>query len=161
MLLIQITKRADGSGILRCARSDGSVTWQKQNGRHAAFFALHDLTHFAVESVLGYRQGFFGLIMEGWEIDDTTGKGSRGRLPDEALEVENLVGLLDRERGSSVLWTVEEFNETAALEASSKGRPAPRQLSSEDLAQVKAKRSELFSQWLALPAGESLQLRFE
>ena len=161
MLLIQITKRVDGSSVLRCVRSDGSVTWQKQDSKHAAFFAYHDLTHFAVESVLGYRQGFFGLIAQGWEIEDTTGKGSRGRLPDEALEVENLVGLLDRERGSSTLWTVTEFNDAAVLQTSSTGRPAPKQLSLKDLAQVKAKRSELFSRWWALPVGECLQLQFE
>jgi hypothetical protein len=161
MLLIQITKRTGGGAVLRCARSDGSVAWQKQDGKYAAFFALHDLTHFAVESVLGYHQGFFGLIAEGWEISDTTGKGSRGPLPPETLEVETLVGLLDQERGSSAFWTVEEFNDAAALQASSTGHPAPRKLSVEDLAQVKAKRSQLFSRWFALPAGETLQLRFE
>jgi hypothetical protein len=142
-------------------RSNGSVTWQKQDGKHAAFFALHDLTHFAVESVLGYRLGFFGLIAQGWELEDTTGKGNRGRLPDEAIEVENLVGLLDRERAGSVLWTADEFNDAAALQASSAGRSMPRKLSPEELTQVRTKRSQLFSQWLALPAGETLELRFE
>ena len=77
MLSIQITKRTDGSGVLRCVRADGSMTWQKQKSRHAAFFALHDLTHFAVESALEFRRGFYGLIADGWEIDDTTGKGTR------------------------------------------------------------------------------------
>lgn len=78
---VQITKKGNGSGVLRCVRAEGSVTWQKQTDRHAAFFALHDLTHFAVETTLGYRRGFFGLIAEGWEIEDTTGKGARGPLP--------------------------------------------------------------------------------
>ena len=54
MLTIRISKRKDGGGVLRCVRADGSETWQKQESRHAAFFALHDLTHFAVESALGY-----------------------------------------------------------------------------------------------------------
>ena len=136
------------------------MTWQKQSGKHAAFFALHALTHFAVESVLGYRCGFFGLIAEGWDIDDTTGKGKRGPLPPGAAEVETLVGLLDGERGGSSIWTIDELNEMAALQASSAGRPAPRKLSAEDLARVKAKRSELFSQWFALPIGETMELRF-
>ena len=39
--------------MLRCVRADGSATWQKQTDRHAAYFALHDLTHFAVETELG------------------------------------------------------------------------------------------------------------
>ncbi len=51
MLTVQIAKRTDGSSVLRCTRADGSVTWQKQT-RHAMHFALHDLTHFAVESTL-------------------------------------------------------------------------------------------------------------
>lgn len=64
--------------MLRCVRADGSATWQKQESRHAAFFALHDLTHFAVESTLGFQRGFFGLIAQGWEIEETTGKQARG-----------------------------------------------------------------------------------
>lgn len=84
-LKIQITKRSDGGGVLRCTRADGSVTWQKQTDRHAAFFALHDLTHFAVESLLGFRRGFYGLMAEGWEIEDTTGKHSPRPFTDEDL----------------------------------------------------------------------------
>ena len=61
---VQIAKRADGCGVLRCIRDDGSTAWQKQPDRYAAFFALHDLTHFAVETTLAYRRGFFGLVAE-------------------------------------------------------------------------------------------------
>jgi hypothetical protein len=49
---VEIVKRADGAGVLRCTRADGSVTWQKQE-KHGVHFALHDLTHFAVETTLG------------------------------------------------------------------------------------------------------------
>ena len=84
---IEITKRPDGAGVLLCTRADGSIAWQKQPVRHGAYFALHDLTHYAVETSLGYRRGFFGLISEGWNMDDTTGKGSRGPIPPEAAEV--------------------------------------------------------------------------
>lgn len=83
---IQIAKKTGGGGVLRCTREDGSVTWQKQPERHAAHFALHDLTHYAVETALGYRNGFYGLIASGWEIEDTAGKGPRGKLP-RALEL--------------------------------------------------------------------------
>ena len=149
MLRIQITKRADGAGVLRCTRADGSVTWQKQTARHAAYFALHDLTHFAVESALGYRLGFYGLIAQGWEIDDTTGKGSRGRLPAEAGEVEQVVGLFDMERAGAVIQTEEEFNEHS-----------PRRLTGDDIARVRKLRSELFSKWFAVEPGASLDLTF-
>src|SRR5688500_15660047 len=97
-LLIQITKRPGGGAGLRCTRADGSATWQRQQGRQASFFPLHDLTHYAVETELGFRDGFYGLIAQGWEIDETTGKSARGPLPPGSIVVEHLVGLLDLER---------------------------------------------------------------
>jgi hypothetical protein len=160
MLRIQITKRRDGSGVLRCVRADGSFTWQKQE-RQAAFFALHDLTHFAVESTLGFRQGFYGLIEAGWDIEDTTGLGVRGPLPGEALEVEYFVGSLDAERASGSTWTADQFNEHAAIHSAASGRIRPRLLSGDDLARVRARRGELFRDWSAVQAGGILELRFE
>jgi hypothetical protein len=148
MLRIEIAKRADGVGVMRCTRQDGSVTWQKQP-KHGAHFALHDLTHYAVETALGYRRGFFGLIAEGWLVEDTTGKGARGPLPVEAVEVERIVGLFDSERGSGMLWTVEEFNEFA-----------PRPLTEAEILKVRALRGTLFKQWSAIEPGRELELRF-
>jgi hypothetical protein len=150
---VQITKKTDGSGVLRCVRADGSATWQKQTDRHAAYFSLHDLTHFAVETELGYRSGFFGLIAEGWEIEDTTGKGARGPLPPEAGEVEMLVGVFSAERAGGAIWTVDEFNECAAMSG-------VRKLSADEIARVKKKRSQLFQQWAAVEPGAALDLQF-
>ncbi len=137
---------------MRCVREDGSYTWQKQNSRQAPFFALHDLTHFAVESTLGFEHGFFGLIAEGWDIEDTTGKGSRGPLTRDAMEAEHLVGLLDGERAGGVIWSAKEFNQH---------RPLARRLTDDDLARVRARRAELFRQWSAVKPGDALELRFE
>ena len=148
MLRIEIAKRADGAGVLRCTRQDGSVTWQKQT-RHASHFALHDLTHYAVETALGYRRGFFGLIADGWDVEDTTGKGARGAVPDEVVEVERMVGLFDTERASGVLWTADEFNEVA-----------PRLLTDAEIQSVRALRAQLFKDWFAIPPGEKLRLAF-
>lgn len=159
MLTVQITKRADGASVLRCVRADGSATWQKQD-RHASFFALHDLTHFAVESTLGFQNGFFGLIDKGWDIDDTTGKGAPGRLPPEAIAVEHIVGLLDSELAGDVILAVEEFNRLAAAQMANLYDSAPRMLSDEELQRVRARCSELFWQWRELPPGSTLELRW-
>jgi hypothetical protein len=159
-LRIQITKRTDGGAILKCTRADGTETWQKQTGHQAAFFPLHDLTHYAVESALGIDDAFYGLIAAGWSIDDTTGKGTRGALPAGALFVENVVGTLDTERASGSRWTAEEFNENTARFAATGGRPAPRPLTDDDLARIRKRRSELFEQWRELPAGQTLDLEF-
>jgi hypothetical protein len=151
---VQIAKKADGSGVLRCIRADGSIAWQKQTDRLAAFFALHDLTHFAVETTLGYRRGFFGLVAEGWDFEDTTGKGARGPLPPEAGEVEGIVGMFDAERAGGQIWTLDEFNEFAAMKGA-------RKLTFDEIVRVKKKRSELFQQWSAIAPGGTLELTYE
>jgi len=72
-LRVRFSKRSDGVVTLQCVRKDGSVTWQRHD-KHGVFFSFHDLSHFAVETVLGFRQGFYGLLADGWDITDTTGK---------------------------------------------------------------------------------------
>lgn len=148
---VEIVKRGDGAGVLRCTRVDGSVTWQKQE-KHGAHFALHDLTHFAIETTLGYQRGFFGLIAEGWDIEDTTGKGKRGPLPDETTEAERIVGLFDMERLAGALWTAEEMNGVSQ---------AARRLADEEILAVRQRRGELFRQWSATPVGGTLELLFQ
>jgi hypothetical protein len=158
-LRIQLTKRADGGAVLRCVRADGSATWQRQDGHQAAFFPLHDLTHYTVETVLGFRDGFFGLIADGWAVEDTSGKGARGPLPPEALVVERLVGLLDVERTTGNEWTAAEFAAQLALAGS--GDAASYKLTDARLGLVRTRRRELFARWAAVAPGEILELPFE
>jgi hypothetical protein len=156
---VQLVKKKDGDAVLKCVRHDGTETWQKQRGRYAAFFPLHDLTHFAVESELGLRDAFYGLIAQGWSLEDTEGKGPRA-LPAEALFAENIVGTLDRERASGTRWTADEFNYALSLDAAAKERPLPPALTDEQLGRVRQRRAELFARWSELPDGETLELAF-
>jgi hypothetical protein len=148
-LRIEIVKRTDGAGVLRCTRPDGSVSWQKQP-RHAAHFALHDLTHFAVETVLGCRRAFFGLVADGWDIEDTTGKGARGPLPEEAAETERIVGLFDAERACGVKWSATDFLQYTG-----------RMLTDDEICRIRELRAELFRRWAAVPVGGALKLESE
>jgi len=160
-LQIEISKRTDGSVVLKCIREDGSETWQKQEGRHAAFFPLHDLTHFAVESELRIRNAFFGLIASGWSIEETGTRGAAARMPADALFAENVVGTLDRERASGTRWTADEFNYALSLHATSSGGAKPPELTDDDLLRVRKRRAELFARWSELPVGETLRLHFD
>jgi hypothetical protein len=160
-LTIQITKRADGRSVLRCIRADGSATWQTRDGRSASFFPLHDLTHYVVEQELGFGRGFYGLIAEGWEIQDTEGKGVRGPLPDEAHEVEHLVGALDLERAGAVSWTAAELTAETTRQARAGGRAAPRTLSDEEIVRIRGRLRECYARWAALLPDATLELTFE
>jgi hypothetical protein len=159
-LKIQFTRRTDGTALLRCVRDDGSEAWQKQQGAHAAFFPLHDLTHYAVETQLGFSRGFYGLIADGWEIAETTGKEGRGPLPDEAIEVEYIVSVLGAERTGDTRSTAQEFNHLALTFATMKGWPEPRPLTDAELGRVRSRMAELFARWNALPPGGTLELTF-
>ena len=159
-MIIEFTKRADGRTVLRCVRDDGSVTWQRNDDQHARFFPLHDLTHYAVETELGFRRGFYGLIAEGWDIAETTGKTRRGALPNETLEVEYLVSAFSAERASGDVTTAAEFNQLAATFAQAKGMPQPRQLSDQELLRVRSRFDELATKWRALPADGAIRLAF-
>ena len=159
-LLITIKKKTDGTAALSCRRDDGSVTWQRQEGQLARFFPLHDLTHYAVETVLGHRRGFFGLVADGWDVTDF-GSKSKGPLPTDADPSELIVGFLDAERASGTLWTAAECNDKLMRHHAELGFARTCRLTDDELARIRARRAELFERWRALPAGESLELRFD
>lgn len=160
-LEIQLIKRPDGGAILRCTRVDGTATWQRHDGSRAAFFPIHDLTHLAVETDLGFRRGFYGLIADGWGIEDTTGKGKRGALPNETATVEHIVGWLDSERASGTTWTADELNEHAAVFAANSGHDAPDEVTDSTLERVRSRMRDLIARWHATPPGETLILTFD
>ncbi len=158
-LLIRIKKKPDGSAALTCVRADGSVTWQRQEGTAGRFFPVHDLTHHAVETVLGHRRGFYGLVAEGWDLTDFGAPWPKGPLPADAEPAELIVGFLDVERASGAEWSAAEFNAHAAQHASARGGNTCA-LTDEQLARIRARRQELLSRWRALPPGDALELEY-
>jgi hypothetical protein len=159
-LVIQIKKKTDGSAAHRCRRVDGSVTWQRQDGQQGRFFPLHDLTHYAVETVLRHPRGFYGLVAAGWDLGDFGKPWPRGPMPVEALASELLVGFLDHERAAGALWPAEDFNASAATHYAERGLSGAPVVTDDELDQVRDTRRELFARWAALPAGEALELAF-
>jgi hypothetical protein len=159
-MIIRLTKRRDGSVVLRCDRVDGTATWQRQNGQLASVFPFHDITHYVVETELGFSSGFFGLVANGWDINDTSGKTSRGPLPTEAVVVESVVGLFDVQRSLGVEWTADEVNEHARMYVSGTGGPDVRPLTSEEVTRVRARIQQLVQRWKELAPDETLELPF-
>jgi len=161
-LLIRIKKKTDGAAALSCVRADGTTTWQRQEGQLGKFFPLHDLTHYAVESVLMFRQAFFGLVAGGWDISDFGTPKTRGRIPEEAGLAEMVVGFFDLERMTGELGSAEEYNERLATHYREHNIPPTTfQLSDEQVARIRQRRVDLFAKWHSLTPGDTLELTFD
>jgi hypothetical protein len=161
-LLIRIKKKTDGSAALSCVRPDGSTTWQRQEGQLGRFFPLHDLTHYAVETVLGFQRAFYGLLADGWDLSDFGTSGSRGKIPDEAGLAESVVGFFDLERMTGERATAEEMNARLQSFRADRGLPPTAfRVTDEQIARIRALRADLFARWNAVPPGEALELSFD
>jgi len=160
-LALHLTKRAADEYVLTCVRPDGSIARQHYRGPTAMFFPKHDLTHYVVETALGMKRGFYGLVAEGWNLADFGTPWLRGKPPAEADPVEDVVQLLDREMGNQQPWTAAEFNgflaqfQTQHLAA----RPVV-WVTAEMLNSIRVRIHELVSRWLALPVGQTMELAF-
>lgn len=160
-LTIRIKKNTDGTAALSCTRADGTVTWQRQQGAQGLFFPRHDLTHYAVETVLEYRSAFYGLIATGWNISDFGPPWPRGQMPEEAGVAELIVSFLDAERASHARWSADDFNDkTAIYYREHEIRTTPPTLTDDDLARIRQRRAELFTEWEAVSPGSAIELGF-
>jgi hypothetical protein len=151
-LTIELKKTKDGKPSLACVRADGSRTWAKLH----PFFPTHDLTHCAVESVLGFDQAFFGMIASGWGIDDFATPGAATRLGQQALCAENIVGHIER----GVAIDAAELNAALAMNTELAGFAPCATVTDAQLAAIRTLRSELTRKWWELPEGETLRIGF-
>jgi hypothetical protein len=124
------------------------------------FFPVHDLTHCAVESVFGFEEAFFGLVASGWHIDDFAEPGAAGRMPLEALWTENMVGLLDLERGTGEIMSAAQFNEVLTVALRGRRVEVFRPVREAELTCVRSLCAELRARWDAVPPGATLEVTF-
>ena len=161
-LSIRIKKKSDGSAALSCTRADGTTTWQRQEGQLGRFFPLHDLTHFAVETVLGLRDAFYGLLADGWDLSTFAEPGIAKRLPADAGLAEVLVGFFDTERATGTRATAEDFNWKIRTYYERQATPMPTfRMTDDQLDRIRALRAELFARWQAVQPGDALVLSFD
>ena len=146
--------------MLELRRADGTSTWQKRRGPTADFFAIHDLTHYAVETILGFDRAFYGLVAEGWNLGDFGTPWPRGPLPPEAVPAEVIVGCFDTARAAHVPLTAGQCNATASSYFANAGVPCAVSVTDDVLKRVRDRLSELAWRWHALPVRETLALPF-
>ena len=152
-LTVRLKKTPDAPPVLTGVRADGSATWQHS---HVAF-PVHDLVHYCVEGTLGFRDGFFGLLAQGWNIEDFGTPWPRGPLPPEAIVAEGIVGEVWRAFMTHEPLTARELNERVAA---SQGAANARTVSDAELAGIQDRLTELAARWRAVPPGGTLELRF-
>lgn len=152
-LRIRLKKGADGRiASFALHRSDGTFTVQRNPN---AFFPAHDLTHYAVETTLGFRRAFYGLVCEGWEFSDFGTPWPRGPMPGtEAGPAEFIVGFLDIERNTGHMSNAEALTERLAAQG------CEIVVSEEELERIRGVRDALIERWRLLPPGETLELEF-
>src|SRR5712671_3925176 len=160
-MTIRIKKGADDRTALSCIRADGTTTWQRLVAGQARFFPHHDLTHYAVETVLGFRNGFYGLVSAGCDLSDFGTPWPRGKIPPQANISEMIVGFFDLERRAGEQGHAEDLNDQLAAYCTERGLPPEREFTEEDLAAVRAARAELFARWAAVEGGNALEIVFD
>jgi hypothetical protein len=158
-MLIRLTK-AKNEGKqdrLTCVRDDGSQTsWPL-----SSHFAQHDLLHYVVETTLGLKEAFFGLIAKGREIDSFgTQDGQKDVYTKDEGDAELIVGLLQTQMRSGGTQSNAEFWKMLTLTCEKRNWPMPQAFSDEQLDDIKQKISDLEGKWQRLPAGEWLELVF-
>ncbi len=95
MLRLRFKKRADAGAVFTAVRDNGTST-STDVGPAAGFGPVHDLTHYVVETSLGFRKGFLGLLAEGRNIEDFN-RDSKHWLTPEAHVAEAIAGQLSQD----------------------------------------------------------------
>src|SRR5262249_62175861 len=109
---------------------------------HVAF-PVHDLVHYCVESTLGFRDAFFGLIAAGWNLEDFGQPWPRGPLPDQALLSEQVVGEVWRAFLLREVLSARDLNQRVAEMRAQKGLDMPRMLTDTELEEIQTRLGQL------------------
>jgi len=153
---ILLIKGASGNEhVLSCKRKDGSMTW-----KHVSpFFIMHDICHYAVETVMPFHEAFFGMIKKGTDITEfELPKEERSiALSAEALLTEHFVNLLVIEYTQGKMDNLLEILK-ATYEIDDKTIDW---ITEEKLNEIRIGYYGLMKKWNDLPERETMTLIFE
>ncbi|MES2459334.1 MAG: hypothetical protein V4671_02035 [Armatimonadota bacterium] len=156
---IRLTKGTGGKpGVTSFIREDGSCTWQKST----PFFARHDLIHYAVETALGYREAFLGLVARGRDLDSFgTQNGIKDVYTQEEIWTEAIAGICQWP-DSTGAYPLSNQELLVILESSFEGKDCPAPAITEpQLLEIRSHVQEQHRRWDLVPEGETLEMTFE
>ncbi len=146
---IRITKEHGGHRLI-CTRRNGTHT-QSPVG---SCLPYHELAHYVVEQELHLEQGFFGLINEGYTIEQLGGSSIIRTLPAEALMAEVLARKLQGLSNGAVA----QSDFIADLEAELHRRP--KGLTDARITRMLGTYVDLLHAWENVPESAGLELRW-
>jgi hypothetical protein len=155
-MLIRIKKNNGGLHNLSYTRNDGTSTWMRADD----YLVQHDITHYAVETILQYRTAFNGMLNDGMDVKDFEDKEKRDRMniTAEAVYAENLANLFFTE---TVQGNFEPFNDVQQSAFISFGNQyEPVTLAQEQIQKIRTYLRQLLKQWHELSFGETFELTF-
>jgi len=110
-------------------------------------FLAHDFAHFALESVAGIQEGFWGLLATGKNLESAYSSGEFI----VSIEIERAAALLQSSFGDKIS---KDFATTEILKLSSA------QFSIEIIEQAYVRLRALHGQWRSTPFGGTMKLRW-
>lgn len=153
---IKFTKKPDAEHVISCIRKDGSISWQHSS----TFFIMHDLCHYAAETVMNWKHGFYGIVAAGTHITafDVPKDQRSFQLTDEAILAEQLVNLLVIEYNQGKMNNLLQML-AAIYDKDENDLPAV--ITNEKLEAIRTLFSSLMQQWQALEDYKTITLLFE
>jgi hypothetical protein len=155
-MLIRLSKHTGKPHVIKYVRDNGTETWMQADD----FFVRHDLSHFALETVLGYKTAFNGMINSGMDIKDFENREKRRamKVTDEAGYAENMANLF---LGEVLQGNLEDFNavQQQTLAYSNSEIPAI-DLADEKIQAVRKYLRQLLTDWELLSSGQTMELVF-
>ncbi len=141
---------------LSCIRSDGSTTWTRLRVP-----VQHDLIHYVVETTLGLRDSFFGLVARGVNITDLEKpKAQRAfDLTDAAVHTEYMVGLFQMELSNGEPY--KDFHAQLRAMCEQNKFPAPPEIGPDQIERIRQAVSNILYEWQTIAPGQTFELNFD
>jgi len=155
-MVIRLFKGDSCPDRVECVRADGTQTDTELSSN----CVYHDLAHFAVESQMGFRDGYWGKIAEGFDfstynLPDETRPFS---ISEEGYHAEYLATLVQT-AASSGGWN-DAYETMLRTASNTAGLPFPDSLPTEKRDSLVNYTKMLYQQWDWLPVSAALELYF-
>ena len=156
MLTVRVQKISPTHHTLEYEREDGSSEKKEFESKS---LLMHDFIHFALESEAHLKNGFFGLLDQGYSYDELSNKEPSDFPKEEGMEVEMVVGPFTGIVKESV--AVADLIHFLERIFEAHGKQLPLWITRQLLERAHKRYKRVVGEWNSLEFGETLELVFE